>query len=90
MDPDSHPEGALMNIVTGAIAPSNINIDMAVTLGKKQLETFANSWPEGFYSTVKKQIVTFSATRKVIKVADTKVVDQEAIYARVIGLTASQ
>ena len=70
-----------MNVVTGAIASANVNIDMAVTLGKEQLETFESTWPEGFYTTIKGQIVTFSATRKSIKVGDIHVIDQEAIYA---------
>jgi hypothetical protein len=90
MDPDSHPDGALMNVVTGAIAPANVNIDVAVTVGKEQLETFESSWPEGFYSALKGQIVTFSCTRKTIKVGDIAVIDPEAIYARVIGLMVSQ
>ena len=90
MDPQSHPHGALMNVVTGAIASANVNIDMAVTLGKEQLETFESTWPEGFYTTIKGHIVTFSATRKSIKVGDIHVIDQEAIYARVIGLLVSQ
>ena len=33
MDPDSHPDGALRNVVTGAVAPLDVNIDRAVTLG---------------------------------------------------------
>ena len=43
MDPDSHPDGTLINIVTGAIAPANVNIEKAVSLGQEQLETFESS-----------------------------------------------
>ena len=60
MDPDSHPDGTLINIVTGAIAPANVNIDKAVSHGQEQLESFESSWPEGFYTTLKRQAVTFS------------------------------
>ena len=35
MDPDSHPDGTLINIVTGAIAPANVNIEKAVSLGQE-------------------------------------------------------
>ena len=35
MDPDSHPDGALLNVVTGAVAAQDVNIDRAVTLGQK-------------------------------------------------------
>ena len=53
MDPDSHPDGALMNIVTGAIAPENVNIEKAVTLGQEKLESFDSSWSEAFFNTSK-------------------------------------
>ena len=90
MDPGSHRDGSLINIVTGAIAPANVNIDEAVSQGQEQLETFESSWPEGFYNNIKQQVVTFSDKRNAIKVGDTLVIDQEAIYARVIGLMVSQ
>lgn len=90
MDPHSHPDGALMNVVTGAIAPQDVNIDSAVTLGQEQMEALEPSWPEGFYNPIKTQVVTFSSKRKAVKVGDVAVIDQEAIYARVIGLMVSQ
>ena len=90
MDPDSHPDGTLINIVTGAIAPANVTIEKAVSMGQEQLETLESSWPEGFYTTIKRQAVTFSDNRNAIKVGDISVIDQEAIYARVIGLMVSQ
>ena len=34
MDPDSHPDEALLNVVTGAVAAQDVNIDRAVTLGQ--------------------------------------------------------
>ena len=90
MDPDSHPDGALLNVVTGAVAPQDVNIDRAVTLGQEQMEALESSWPEGFYNTIKRQVVTFSGNRKAVKVGDVTIIDQEAIYARVIGLMVSQ
>ncbi|KAL8566826.1 hypothetical protein ACOMHN_052224 [Nucella lapillus] len=88
MDPDSHPDGALMNIVTGAIAQQDVNIDRALILGQEQVEASESSWPEGFYNLLKNRVVTFSGNRKAVKVI--AVIDQEAIYAIVIGLMASQ
>ena len=38
MDPDSHPDGALLNVLTGAVAPQDVNIDRAVTFGQEQME----------------------------------------------------
>ena len=90
MGPDSHPDGALLNVVTGAVAPQDVNIDRAVTLGQEQMEALESSWPEGFYNTIKRQVVTFSGNRKAVKVGDVTIIDQEAIYARVIGLMVSQ
>ena len=37
MDPASHPAGALINIATGAIAHTSINLEDSVTLGQEQL-----------------------------------------------------
>jgi len=55
MDPDSHPDGALLNVVTGAVAPQDVNIDRAVTLGQEQMEALESSWLEDFYNTIKWQ-----------------------------------
>ena len=90
MGPDSHPDGALMNIVTGAIAPEHVNIEKAVTLGQEQLECFESSWLEGFYNTIKQHVVTIFDKKNNIKVGNIAVIDQEAIYAKVIGLMVSQ
>ena len=90
MDPDSHPDGALLNVVTGAVAPQDVNIDRAVTLGQEQMEALESSWPEGLYNTIKWQVVTFSGNRKAAEVGDVIFIDQEAIYARVIGLMSDE
>ena len=84
------PAGALINIATGAIAHTGVRIDDSVTLGQEQFETYESSLPEGFYNSIKQQTITFSDTKKAVKVGDTAVIDQKAIYARVIGLTMHQ
>ena len=35
LDPSQHPDG-LMNVVTGRIAPEDVNVPLAVKLGRKQ------------------------------------------------------
>ena len=75
MDPDSHADRALLNIVTGAVAPQDVNIERAVMLGQEQMETFQSLWPEGFYNTIKRQVDTFSGNRKAVKIADVAIVD---------------
>ena len=90
MDPDSHVDGALLNIVTGAVAPQNVNVDRAMTFGQEQMEALESSWFEGFYNTIRQQVVTFPGNRKAIKFGDVTVIDQEVIDARVIGQVVSQ
>ena len=75
---------------TGALAHTSVNIGDSVTPGQEQLETYESSLPECFYNSIKQQTITLSDTKKAVKVGDTAVIDQEAIYARVIGLIVSQ
>ena len=68
----------------------NINIDRALEVCREQLKQFEASWPDGFYNTLSKQVVTFAERTKRLSVGESAIVDQEAIYARVIGLLVSQ
>ena len=48
MDPmksEDHPDGSLINIVSGKIAPASVNVDSAVKIGEEMLEEFEKSWP---------------------------------------------
>ena len=45
---------------------------------------------EGFYNSTKQQTITFLDMKKAMKVRDNVVIDQEAIYARLIGVIVSQ
>ena len=40
MDPDRHPVGALIDVATGALAHTSVNIDDSVTFDQEQLETY--------------------------------------------------
>ena len=80
----------MINIATAAIAHTSVNIDDSVTLGQERLETVETSLPKGFYNSIKQQTITFSNMKKAVKVGDTAAIDQEAIYARVIGLIVNQ
>ena len=42
----SHPDGALMNIVTGQIAHPDVNGDNAVSLGHRAIENVKGGWPD--------------------------------------------
>ena len=92
MDPmksEDHPDGSLVNIVSGKIAPASVNIDSAVKIGEEMLEEFEKSWPEGFYSTISKKVETMAASCKSVQIGESKVCDLNAIYSRVIALLAS-
>ena len=90
MDPVTHAAGCLINILNGQIAQPNVNIDRALEVCREQLKQFEASWPDGFYNTLSKQVVTFAERKKRLPVGESAIVDQEAIYARVIGLLVSQ
>ena len=68
----------------------NVNVDKALHTGAKQLIQFERLWPEGFYSSLSKEVVTFATKQKCLTVGDHVVIDQEAIYACVTGLLVSQ
>ena len=90
MDPVTHVAGCLLNISNGQIAKPDVNVDRALDVGSEQLTQFEASWPDGFYNKLSKQVVTFAEKKKRLSVGENSVVDQEAIYARVIGLPVSQ
>ena len=79
-----------MNIVTGQVAPDEINVDRAVSIGQKQLEEFERSWPEGFRASISKKVITMKTMRKHIIVGSIPVYDTNLIYSRVIGLQGSR
>ena len=88
LNPEMHPSGTV-NIVSGKIGDSSINVHNAVEIGKSQMQEFEKSWPKGFHDTIKKKVKTMSETKKHVKVGDVKVFDTNLIYSRVIGLQAS-
>ena len=90
LDPATHEGGCLLNISNGQLAQPHVNVDKAVEIGANQLIQFEALWPEGFYSPLAKQITTFAAKKKRLIIEENPVMDQEAIYARVIGLLVSQ
>lgn len=90
MDPDTHVTGSLLNIWSGQVAQSNVNVDRALDIGIEQMIQFERSWPEGFYTSLSMEVVTFNTKKKRLTIGEHAVIDQEAIYARVIGLLVSQ
>ena len=89
-DPETHVTGSLLNIWCGQVVQPNVNFGRALDIGVEQMIQFERSWPEGFYTLLSKEVVTFNTKKKRLAVGEHAVVDQEAIYARVIGLLVSQ
>ena len=53
------------------------------------MNDFKRGWPESFYQTLGKLATTMDQNKKHVSVGNTKVYDQDLIYARVIGLISS-
>ena len=89
MDSKEHPEGSIVNIVSGKLSPASVNVENAVMIGETMLEDYEKTWPEGFNSTISKKVDKMAASCKFVKIGDSKVYDLNAIYSRVIALLSS-
>ena len=89
MDSKAHPEGSIVNIVSGKLAPASVNVENSVMIGETMLEDYEKTWPEGFNSTISKKVETMAASCKFVKIGDSKVYNLNAIYSRVIALLSS-
>lgn len=58
IDPTSHSSPGLLNIASGLLAPSNANVDDAVSSGTKQMNGFESGWPNSFNASLRKNVVT--------------------------------
>ena len=87
LDPKEHPDG-IVNIASGRVAISAVNVYDAVSIGETMLASFEKDLPSGFYNTISKQVTTMAAV-DTSKQVDTKAYDLNSIYARVIALLAS-
>ena len=79
MDPDTYLTGSLLNILSGQLAQPDVYVDRAFYIGTEQLMQLERLWPECFYNSQKASLT----------VGEHAIIDQEANYARVIGLGVS-
>ena len=56
-DNESHPDGALINIMTGQIAHPDMNANNALVLGQQAITDFKNGWPGTFNEPLSKLFV---------------------------------
>ena len=60
----NHPESTLCNIYTGQLSGIKVNVNKSVEIGTKQMVSFQRSLPDGFRSTIRKEVVTMKETGK--------------------------
>ena len=56
LGPKSHSDDDLVNIVPGAVAPTNVNIDRSLRIIIEHMKYFKSSWHDGFYSQAKDKL----------------------------------
>ena len=89
LDSAAHPSG-IVNVVSGQIGSTEINVHNAVTTGTERMNVFESRLPQGLYETITKRVVTMDHAKKPVKVGAVKVFDTNLIYSRVIGIQARE
>ena len=89
LDPDDHPTD-IINIVSGQIAPESVNVDNSVSIGEKQMKIYEANWPESFYSSIAKQVVTMAEKKRRTRIGSNATYDTSLIFTRVMCLMASR
>ena len=66
INPISSEQEHHINIMNGRTAPSEVNVDNALAIGKHmpQLQTFIVSLPDTFHMQIKKEVVTMEQLKK--------------------------
>ena len=72
MDSKAHPEGSIVNIVSGKLDPAFVNVENDVMIGETMLEDYEKTWPEGFNSTISKKVETMAASCEFVKIGDSQ------------------
>ena len=90
LDSSDHPADGIVNVVTGLIAPTSVNVEQAVEIGKAQMISFENALSTAFYETISKKVVIMNSTKKSIRIGGKDVYDLNLIYSRVLGLQLSR
>ena len=90
LDHQHHPEGSILNIVTGRVQPcSTVNVHQSIEIGSKQSEEFTDALLQGFHHKIERRVTSMADTKKSVNIGKQKVFDTNLIYSRVICLQAS-
>ena len=90
LDHQQHPEGSLVNIVTGKVQSALIvNAHNSIDIGSKQSKEFREALPQGFHNKIERKITSMADTKKSVNIGTHTIFDTNLIYSRVICLQAS-
>lgn len=82
-----NPDEKLINIVTGRVAPDNVNVDDALCIGSAMAAEFSAALPGRCYQPLKKKVITMKASKRSMKVGGKSVYDMEKFYARMLVIS---
>lgn len=85
LDPSGHPK-ELLNIVSGKLADTSVNVQNAVEIGRASLQAFENGLPDGFHNAISSSVVTMATTRKRTPLGCATTFDTEVIFNRTLGI----
>ena len=63
-----------------------MNVHNSLKIGQEQRSKFEASWPGGFHSPIKNEIMTLKSSKKSVKVGEVEIFNTEVIYSRVMCL----
>ena len=70
----------LVNIYAGYVANKEVNVHNSLKIGQEQQSKFEASWPDGFHSPIKNEIVTMKSSKKSVKAGEVEISNTEVIY----------
>ena len=86
LNPENHKSDSLVNIVTGRIASSSVNVDRSVELGEQLMKGYEDGWPESFHKALTRPVATMAEQSKRVSINGVPVCDPSLIYSRVLCL----
>ena len=85
----NHHSNELVNIAPAKIKrDSSVNVPDGVEWGKEQMKEFYATFPDGFYSPIKKKVELMKA-EKTCAIGDIEIYSTEATYTRIICLMST-
>ena len=83
LNPENHKSDSLVNIVTGRIASSSVNVDRSVELGEQLMRGYEDGWLESFHKALTRPVATMAEQSKRVNINGVPVCDLSLIYLSV-------